>query len=248
MSDVFRALADPTRRQLLDRLFVLDGQTLGELCADLGISRQAASKHLKVLEAASLVVVRWSGRHKHHFLNTVPIREIHDRWIDKYRAPWLGMLGELKRTLEGETMALPHRLYVTYIRTTPQALWQALTEPERTRRYFFGTAVHSTWEAGAALTYNNPDGSVVVAGEVLEAEPGRRLVMTWQSRWSEELAADPPSKVSWEIEPLGEVCKLTLLHEFDSETATYHETEGWALILASLKSLLETGEPLVLEG
>jgi len=244
VDDVFKAIADPTRRLLLDRLFDRDGQNLGELCGDLGISRQAASKHLRVLEQADLVVVRWAGRDKHHYLNVMPIRALHDRWIDKYRSPWVEMLTGLKRTLEGTEMDSPHRLYKTYVRASAEELWQAITDPTFTRRYFFGTEIKSTFEPGAAVTYVGSDGADTVRGEVLVAERPTRLVMTWRSLWSEELAADPPSKVSWEIEPMGDVCQLTLLHTFDGETATYHETEGWALVLAGLKTLVETGEPL----
>ncbi len=244
MDAVFKAIADPTRRQLLDRLFDQDGQPLGALCEGLGISRQATSKHLRVLEEADLVAIRWSGRVKLHYLNVMPIRALHDRWIDKYRAPWVDMLAGLKDTLEGPPMETPRRLYQTWIRTSAEELWQAITDPAFTRRYFFGSEIHSTFVAGAPVTYTGSEGGLNVEGKILEADRPRRLVMTWRSLWTEELAADPPSTVTWEIEEQGDVCKLTLLHTFDSETATYHETEGWALILAGLKTLIETGEAM----
>ena len=97
---VFRALADPTRRLLLDRLFERDGRTLTELESDLEMTRFGVMKHLRVLEAAGLVVTRRSGREKHHFLNPVPIRLIHDRWIDKYTERQVAALADLKRELE----------------------------------------------------------------------------------------------------------------------------------------------------
>ncbi len=100
MDLVFKALADPTRRLLLDKLFESDGQTLGELAPDLGMTRQAVTKHLKGLEAADLVVTRWAGREKHHYLNPIPIRQIHDRWIGKYAEPWVSALTDLKAELE----------------------------------------------------------------------------------------------------------------------------------------------------
>ncbi len=244
MDEVFKAIADPTRRHLLDLLFERDGRSLTALCDELTISRQATSKHLAVLERAQLVVVRWSGREKLHYLNSVPIRAIHDRWIDKYRAPWVNVMTELKSVLEGDSMSEPKRLFVTYIRTSPDKLWQAIVQADFTRRYFFGCDVESTWEKGASIKYSS-DGFVAAEGEVLEIDAPRRLVMSWRSLWSEELAADPPSRVTWEIEDQGEVCKLTLLHdEYGGETATYHETEGWALILAGLKTLVETGQAL----
>ena len=102
MDKVFKALADPSRRQLLDRLHVENGQTLGELCGHLDMTRQAVTKHLKLLEAANLVVTIWRGREKLHYLNPVPILEIADRWIGKYERGRLRALAELKKQLEGE--------------------------------------------------------------------------------------------------------------------------------------------------
>jgi DNA-binding transcriptional ArsR family regulator len=102
MNEVFAALADPTRRQLLDRLFQKNGQTLGELCAELAMSRQAVTKHLKVLEEANLVAVLWNGREKLHYLNPVPIHEIAERWIGKFERGRLRLLADLKEKLEGE--------------------------------------------------------------------------------------------------------------------------------------------------
>ena len=103
MDKVFKALADGSRRQLLDRLRSNNGQTLGELCQDLDMTRQAVTKHLKLLEAAQLVVTIWRGREKLHYLNPVPIHEIADRWIDKYERGRLRAIADLKKHLEGET-------------------------------------------------------------------------------------------------------------------------------------------------
>jgi DNA-binding transcriptional ArsR family regulator len=103
MDKVFKALADPSRRALLDRLHAENGQTLGELCERLDMSRQAVTKHLKLLEEASLVVTIWRGREKLHYLNPVPINEIANRWIDKYERRRVEMLDDLKKALEGES-------------------------------------------------------------------------------------------------------------------------------------------------
>jgi DNA-binding transcriptional ArsR family regulator len=103
MDKVFKALADPARRLLLDRLFADNGQTLGQLCAHLDMTRQAVSKHLAVLEEANLVVTMWRGREKLHYLNPVPIHEIADRWIGKFEQGRLRALADLKRQMEGET-------------------------------------------------------------------------------------------------------------------------------------------------
>ena len=102
MDDVFKALADPTRRELLDRLFAANGQTLGQLCEQLEMSRQAVTQHLAVLESAKLVSIVWRGREKHHYLNPIPIHEIQDRWVKKFERGRMQALGDLKNQLEGE--------------------------------------------------------------------------------------------------------------------------------------------------
>jgi DNA-binding transcriptional ArsR family regulator len=104
MDTVFKALADPTRRQLLDLLHARNGQTLGDLCEGLAMSRQAVSKHLALLETANLVATVWQGREKLHYLNPVPIHEISERWIGKFERTRLAALAELKRTLERDGM------------------------------------------------------------------------------------------------------------------------------------------------
>ncbi len=254
-SDLFRALADPHRRALLDALFLRDGRTLGELCALLPrITRFGVMKHLRVLEKAGLVTARKAGREKLHYLNPVPIRLIHDRWISKFTEPWVGALADLKHRLEvpmsSDTVpARPKRVYEVYIRTTPERLWEAIVSGETTPLYYFGAIVESDWRPRSPYRYRMPDGSVTIAGTLLEVDPPRRLVMTFAARWDAEVAADAPTRVTWEIEPLGEACKLTLVHdEFDGETATFHQVEGWSQILSGLKTLLETGKPLVVGG
>jgi len=244
--DVFKALADPSRRLLLDSLFGQDGQTLGELSARLpGMTRFGVMKHLRVLEGAGLVVTRKVGRERLHFLNPVPIRLMHDRWIGKYAEPWIGALAGLKVSLEGAAMDRPRHVFQVYIRTTPELLWQAITDPDFTSRYFHQSRVTSTWKEGENLSYFIGD-ELVVDGVVLQAEPPHRLVQTWSFRRNPQLREDPPSRVTWEIEPVGETCRLTLVHDdFPTETPTYKSVgSGWPLVLSSLKSLLETGEPL----
>jgi uncharacterized protein YndB with AHSA1/START domain/DNA-binding transcriptional ArsR family regulator len=249
VEEVFRALGDPHRRLLLDRLFERDGQTLGELCALLGdMTRFGVMKHLRVLEEAGLVTTRKIGREKLHYLNPVPIRLIHDRWISKYAKPWVEALGDLKMDLEGESVSGPKHVYEVYIRTTPEKLWQAITDPDFTRRYFYGTAVESSWQPGAPVVHRGEDGSLVLEGKVLEVDQPRRLVTTFVAVHDPEQAKERPSRVTWEILPLGEVCKLTLTHDdFDGETATYKSVgPGWNPILSGLKTLLETGVPLAI--
>jgi uncharacterized protein YndB with AHSA1/START domain len=232
-------------------LFTDDGQTLTELTARLpAMTRFGVMKHLRLLEAAGLVTTRKIGREKLHYLNPVPIRLIHDRWIGKYSEPWVGALADLKVSLEGAAMDRPRHVFQVYIRTTPEQLWQAITDSRFTQRYFHQSRVESTWQPGDRLAYWIND-DLVVDGKVLEADPPRKLVQTWSFRRQSELREDPPSRVTWEIEPLGaETCKLTLLHDdFPTETLTFRSVgSGWPKVLSSLKSLLETGEPLSVTG
>lgn len=262
MDAVFKALADPNRRLLLDRLHRHDGQTLRELCAGLDIARQSVTKHLAVLEAAHLVVTRRRGREKLHFLNAAPIQEIADRWISRYHRERVGALAHLKRTLEAAAVSDTAFVYVTYIRTTPEALWQALTDPAFTMRYW-GAGLRSDWKVGSPVLWQSaPDEPFRdLEQRVLEAQPYRRLSYTWHNYqpehagyfgWSAEYLArlqqEPRSKVTFELEPMGNgVVKLTLTHDDfvpDSEMRRA-VSNGWPEILASLKSLLETGEVLV---
>lgn len=251
---VIKALADPTRRRLLDRLFESDGQILSRLTADLAISRQAASKHLRILEDAGLVSVSWEGRNKRHFLNPVPIQQISERWIHKFRVRHAAALTALKGALEekegGGTMSGPVYQYELFIAAPAERIWEALTRAEFTCRYFHGTYVESDWKAGAAVVFRDADGTGAVEGKVLECEPPTRLVITWHPLYAEELAAEPPSRVTFEIEPAGTVCRLRVTHEgFEEGSQVFEQIrQGWSAILCSLKSLLETGEPLPIAG
>src|SRR4051794_25049676 len=136
MDDVFRALADPSRRQLLDMLNARNGQTLRELCAGLDMARQSVSKHLAVLEAANLVTTVWRGREKLHHLNAEPINAIAERWINRYDRRRVELFADLKTVLEAETMGDNDFVYTTHIKTTPERLWQALTDPKFTEQYW----------------------------------------------------------------------------------------------------------------
>jgi DNA-binding transcriptional ArsR family regulator/uncharacterized protein YndB with AHSA1/START domain len=252
MEPVFRALADPSRRLLLDRLFEQDGQTLGELCRPLpGMTRFGVMRHLGVLEAADLITTRRVGREKRHYLNPVPIRLVQERWISKYAEPVVGSLTALKRRLEDPSMpaptTAPQHVYSVFIRTTPDALWRAITDGDETVRYYYGTRVVSEWRPGSSITYEYPDGTTAADGEVLEIDPGRRVLMTFQARWDPEVEAEGPVRQAWEIEPAGEgVCRLTVVTKglvAGSKTAEEF-VGGIAYIVSGLKSVLETGVAL----
>jgi uncharacterized protein YndB with AHSA1/START domain/DNA-binding transcriptional ArsR family regulator len=254
MDAVFRALADPSRRTLLDRLADRDGQTLTELEAHLpGLTRFGVMNHVRVLEEAGLVSTRKAGRFKYHYLNPVPIQLLADRWISRYAAPWPRAIATVKHaagnpTRQESAMTDPSHVYTVLIKATPEQVWQAITDPTYTREYFFHSSVHSDWTVGAKVSYSYDDGTVVLDGEVLEVEPPHRLVTTFNAIWDDATRADPPSRVTWLLEPAGEATRLTVTHDgFDRATATYGQViDGVPVIVSGLKTLLETGSPLVL--
>jgi uncharacterized protein YndB with AHSA1/START domain/DNA-binding transcriptional ArsR family regulator len=243
---VFRALADPTRRGLLDELFREDGQTLSALEARLPMTRFGVMKHLKQLEEAGLVVTRRRGREKLHFLNPVPIRLIHNRWVSKYAEPWADGLSELKQRLENPM----EKVFEIYIRTTPERLWEAITDPDIRVKYNFGASVESDWTPGSRMELSAPKaGGLLGEGEILEADPPRRLVHTMTALWSDEVKNEGASRVTWEIEPIGDdSCRLTLTHDHLREGANDQLYGGWPMILSGLKTWLETGELLTTPG
>jgi len=260
LDEVFRALADPSRRRLLDSLNERNGQTLRELCSELDMARQSVSKHLALLEAANLVTTVRRGREKLHYLNAAPINEIAERWITRYEQGRVHALADLKRALEDTPVDKPSFVYTTYIRTTPERLWQALTEPAFTERYW-GMVFESDWKAGSTYTLRQ-FGLTIADREqvVLEADPFRRLAYTWHTvtpEWAkavdldektfERLAAEPRSKVTFEIEPLDdEQVRLTVVHDDLEPDGLMGSliSGGWPRVLANVKTLLETGEPL----
>src|SRR5687767_10469204 len=245
MDEVFKALADPTRRSLLDELFREDGQSLSTLEERLPMTRFGVMKHLKVLEEAGLVVTRRKGREKLHFLNPVPIRLVHDRWVSKYAEPWAAGLSELKTTLE-ETM---EKVFEIYIKTTPERLWEAITDPEQRAKYNFGVGVSSDWKAGSGYESVHPGAGIKIAeGENLEVDPPRRLVQSFTALWSDDVKDEGTSRVTWEIEPVADSCRLTVTHDQLREGANDELYGGWPMILSGLKTLLETGQLLTTPG
>ena len=255
--EVFKALADPNRRLLLDRLNARNGQSLRELSEGLDMARQSVSKHLAILEAANLITTMRQGREKLHYLNAAPINEIAERWINRYDRARVQTLSDLKRVLEDTPVERPQFVYTTYIRTTPERLWQALTDPSFTRRWW-QTTFETDWEVGSSMTWDN-HGIVIADSEqvVLESDPYRRLAYTWHTFTPElrerlgdevfaKISSERRSRVAFDIEPVKEMVKLTVVHDdFDpGSTVATMVTNGWPVFLSSLKTLLETGEPL----
>jgi uncharacterized protein YndB with AHSA1/START domain len=246
MDEVFRALADPTRRGLLDELFKEDGQTLTALEERLPMSRFGVMKHLKVLEEANLVVTRRRGREKLHFLNPVPIRLVHDRWVSKYAEPWAAALTGLKSNLEDRTM---EKVFEIYIKTTPERLWEAITSNEMRQRYSFGVGVNSDWTPGSSYEGFHPGAGIRIAeGENVEVDPPHRLVQSFNAVWSDDVKAEGTSRVTWEIEQVEDSCRLSVTHDELREGASPELYGGWPMILSGLKTLLETGEDLTTPG
>jgi uncharacterized protein YndB with AHSA1/START domain/DNA-binding transcriptional ArsR family regulator len=263
MDEVFKALADPTRRALLDALFAEDGQTLTALEGRLEMTRFGVMKHLKVLEEAGVVTTRKQGREKLHFLNPVPIRLVHDRWVSKYAEPWAATLSGLKSYLEDEDMsdvktvsweegtapvAAGTAVFEVYIKTTPQRLWEAITDPQQRAIYSFGVQTSSDWITGSDYTASVPGVVDISSGTNIEVDPPHLLVQSFDALWSDEVKAQGTTRVTWQIVPVGTSCRLTVIHDGLPDHANPELYGGWPMILSGLKTLLETGESLDTPG
>ncbi|AKP57138.1 ArsR family transcriptional regulator [Mycobacteroides abscessus subsp. abscessus] len=244
---VFKALADPTRRELLDRLHERNGQTLSQLCEGVAMARQSATQHLGVLESANLISTVRHGREKLHYLNPVPLHEIQERWIDKFERPRLRALSAIKQRAEERDMSQPTFVYTTYINSTPEKVWQAITDPELSGQYW-GHANVSDWQEGSRWEHRRTDGSGIadVVGTVVESDPPRKLVTTWADPADGADAA--VSTVTFLIQPYQNIVRLTVSHADLADPAEYAQASGgWAAVLSNLKSFLETGAPLPTE-
>lgn len=272
MDAVFRALSDPARRRLLDRLNEHNGLTLAELCVDMGMTRQSVSKHLDVLAEADLVATLRRGREKLHYLNAAPINDIADRWIHHYDRTRAEALSDLKTALEAHPMDKKSDqttfVYTTYINATPERVWQGLTEPAFTERYWRhpawgGVSYRSDWQKGSTYDVVYEHVGLVLSDPeqvILESDPHRRLAYTWHTftpEWASAHGfdeatvaawrAEPRSKVAFDIEEAGEgVVKLTVVHDGFAPGSRVLEgvSGGWPAVVSSLKTLLETGTAL----
>jgi uncharacterized protein YndB with AHSA1/START domain len=246
VDEVFKALADASRRSLLDELFRRDGQTLSELMVRLPMTRFGVMKHLHILEEAGLVVTRRRGREKLHFLNTVPIQLVHDRWVSKYERVWAAGLSALKRTLEENSM---EKVFEIYIKATPERLWDAITNPNLRKIYSFGVEVESDWTPGSRYVgRSSTTPMLLVEGDNLEVDPPRKLVQSFNALWDDDVKAEGTSRVTWEITPVADSCLLTVTHDQLREGANSQLYGGWMMVLSGLKTYLETGERLTTPG
>lgn len=228
----------------MDELFRQDGQTLGQLEQRFEMSRFGVMKHLKVLEEAHVVVTRRRGREKLHFLNPVPIRLVYERWVSKYAEPWAATLTDLKHELE-KTM---EKVYEIYIRTTPELLWNAITNPEIRSKYNFGAQVISDFTTGSSFEMKAGD-FPLGEGENIEVHPPHKLVQTMRALWGDDVKAEGFSRITWEIETIGDdSCLLKVTHDQLRDGANDQLYGGWPMILSGLKTWLETGELLTTPG
>ena len=248
MDAVFKALADPTRRGMLDRLRLEPGLTLKALSDGPDMTRFGVMKHLEVLEAAGLVTAVRRGREKHHYLNPIPLEEIAGRWITQFARQKAQILLGLKDALEQETapMSDDALVFQIVIRATPEEVWQSITDPAFTKQYFHNTRIRSDFASGSPVAFENPDGSTAVDGEVLECEASHRLVISWKVRYNPEAAKETPSRVAFEISAHGPFTRLTVTHDAFPTGSIVRDSvqEGWPFILSNLKTLLETGAPM----
>lgn len=246
---VFKALADPTRRLLLDRLREQDGRTLGELCDQVAMARQSVTQHLDQLVRADLVSVVRRGRERLHYLNPAPIHDLEARWISAFDRPRLDALRAVADRAEElamttTTTTVPTYVYVTYIRAGAAQVWQALTDADVTARYWNHANV-SDWQPGSSWEHRQVGDSDVVdiVGRVVASEPPHRLVITFEDPAHD--GTRDPSVVTFLIEPHEDLVRLTVTHENLPNPEMLHGiSRGWPAVLANLKSLLGTGEVL----
>ena len=264
MSDddlVFKALADPTRRRLLDRLFARDGQTLSELETAAEMTRFGVMKHLRVLEVAGLIVPKRSGREKLHYLNAVPVRLIHDRWIDKFTERPLAALTGMKAELEKAMTETTIKVFEIYIKAPVETVWAAITTAEWTARYGYKALSDYELTPGGAFVCRSNDqmramglADVIIDGEVIEVEAPNRLVQTYRFLFTPDSTAEGFTRITWEVVATpGGFTRLTVTHDLTGAplaagmvTSKFSGQGGggWNWILSDLKSLVETGANL----
>jgi uncharacterized protein YndB with AHSA1/START domain/DNA-binding transcriptional ArsR family regulator len=239
--DVFQALADDTRRGILDRLRISDGQALSMLNIGLEMTRQSLTQHLVVLERANLISVVRHGRERLHYLNPVPIYDIQHRWLSRFDVPRLETIRHIKE--EAELMESPDFVYTTYIEASAERVWDALTS-EKFTADFWGHSNVSDWEVGSRWEHVRTDGSGAadVVGRVVESDRPHRLAMTFGD--PDETPAPVPL-VTFTIETFHDIVKLTIVHEhIGSNDERAAAAAGWSSVFANLKTLLETGHTL----
>lgn len=250
-NEIFKALADPSRRTLLDLLYASDGRTLNDLCTPLQMSRFGVMKHLNILEEAGLITTRKVGREKLHYLNAVPIRQLYDRWVSKYAEPWAIELTSIKNELERETNMenKPRHVNRIAIKATPEQVWQAITDPAKTSKFWFNCSIRSTWEIGSPFELWDTGEKRKAEGIILAFDPPRKMAMSWNFLSFPGIVGESPSRITWEIESHAELSGVTLVtvvhDEFEQAANTAKILEnGLPIVLSGMKTFLETGSTL----
>lgn len=240
MDSLFKALADPTRRKLLDSLRATPGQSLQDLQVQMDMSRFGVMKHLGVLEDAQLIATHKKGRFKYHYLNALPLQDAIDRWIEPLlEQPAARAVTHLKSQLEGPPdMTKPDFMMQTYIHCTQDALWEALTDPEACAQYNF--VAKSCTREGDALVYRTADNSLMLICTDTQLTPKTRIESTFEPHWAGPEVTLEKSRFVYIIEVHGENCLLTLEH-YDVPAGQEGVADGWHRTLAGLKTWLETG-------
>jgi uncharacterized protein YndB with AHSA1/START domain/DNA-binding transcriptional ArsR family regulator len=248
--DVFKALADPSRRKLLDLLNSSDGQTLNELCQPLAMSRFGVMKHLNILEEAGLLTTKKVGREKLHYLNAVPIRQIYDRWVSKYTEPWAEGLTSLQNELERDKNMenKPSHISRIVIKAKPIQIWNAITDPTKTSKFWFNCAVRSTWEIDSTFELWDKEDKKA-EGIILEILAPHKLALSWKFLSIPGTEKDTPSRMTWEInehETIPHAAMVTVIHDqfAQAENTAKILENGIPIVISGLKTLLETGETL----
>jgi uncharacterized protein YndB with AHSA1/START domain/DNA-binding transcriptional ArsR family regulator len=250
MDKIFKALSDPSRREILDIVINRPGITVNEITEHFNFTRFAVMKHLKILEEIELIVPKKTGKFKKLYINVMPIQTVYDRWISKYSAIWAQNLSSLKLKLEGKETNMNDlnlkQVFVTYIKSSKEKVWQALTSAELTPQYYYNSVIQSDLKVGSKIEYIIKEESgiekIAVAGELLEIEPFNKLCHSFRFPNSN----DPLSRVTFTLEEQDNMVKLTVLHDqFENENDTFKSvSEGWPLILSGLKTYLETGKTM----
>ncbi|WP_299777764.1 helix-turn-helix domain-containing protein [uncultured Roseobacter sp.] len=241
MDSIFKALADPTRRTLLDSLRAKPGQSLLDLQGQLDMSRFGVMKHLGVLEEAGLIVTHKKGRFKYHYLNALPLQEAIDRWVEPLlQQPAARAVLNLKTQLEGTPrMTKPDFMMQTYIHCTQDALWHALTDAEANAAYNF--VAGSCVREDNKLILKFEDGTPMLILTETKLTPKTRIESTFEPHWAGPEVPLEHSRFVYLIEPQGENCMLTLEH-YDIPAGQEGVADGWHRTLAGLKTWLETGQ------
>lgn len=241
MDSVFKSLADPTRRKLLDSLRKKDGQSLQQLQGQLDMTRFGVMKHLGVLEEAGLIVTRKQGRFKYHYLNALPLQHAIDRWIEPLLIkPAARAVSNLKSQLEGTArMAKPDFMMQTFIETSHDKLWEALTRGDLAAQYHFACqTVEGDLINGGTQTYVLPDGNPMLDLIVTDIDPQSRIEMSFQPHFFGPEA--PASRCVYLLEQQGTAMKLTIEH-YGVPEGQQGVAEGWSRLASALKSYLEVG-------